>query len=184
MGTFDAENNYTPRQITERDIPSFAEAIEGTMVELKDGQLITGIVVKIDRDGVLLDVGYKTEGVIPTRELAIKNDVNPHDVVKIGESPGRPTLEPDGLVRIEQFALPAERGMDAAMRAVEAVLQPERDDVLQEPVPIGADEVGPSLLKIRGHGDDAGTRAGRVNARPPAPPRRAPQTARPRSNVG
>lgn len=86
MGTFDAENNYTPRQITERDIPSFAEAIEGTMVELKDGQLITGIVVKIDRDGVLLDVGYKTEGVIPTRELAIKNDVNPHDVVKIGES--------------------------------------------------------------------------------------------------
>ena len=86
MGTFDAENNYTPRQITERDIPSFAEAIEGTMVELKDGQLITGIVVKIDRDGVLLDVGYKTEGVIPTRELAIKNDVNPHDVVTLGES--------------------------------------------------------------------------------------------------
>jgi hypothetical protein len=34
MGTFDAENNYTPRHITERDIPSFAEAIEGTMVEL------------------------------------------------------------------------------------------------------------------------------------------------------
>ena len=86
MGTFDAENNYIPRQITERDIPSFAEAIEGTMVELKDGQLITGIVVKIDRDGVLLDVGYKTEGVIPTRELAIKNDVNPHDVVTLGES--------------------------------------------------------------------------------------------------
>ena len=124
MGTFDAENNYTPRQITERDIPSFAEAIEGTMVELKDGQLITGIVVKIDRDGVLLDVGYKTEGVIPTRELAIKNDVNPHDVVKIGESPGRPTLEPDGLVRIEQFALPAERGMDAAMRAIKQALDP------------------------------------------------------------
>jgi len=86
MGTFDAENNYTPRQITERDIPSFAEAIEDTMVQLKDGQLVTGIVVKIDRDGVLLDVGYKTEGVIPTRELAIKNDVNPHDVVKLGES--------------------------------------------------------------------------------------------------
>jgi small subunit ribosomal protein S1 len=34
---------------------------------------------------VLLEFGYKTEGVIPTRELAIKNDVNPHDVVKLGE---------------------------------------------------------------------------------------------------
>ncbi len=86
MGTFDAEGNYTPRQITERDLTTtFAEAIEGTMVELKDGQLVTGTVVKIDRDGVLLEFGYKTEGVIPTRELAIKNDVNPHDVVKLGE---------------------------------------------------------------------------------------------------
>ena len=86
MGTFDAEGNYTPRQITERDLPStFADAIEGTMVELKDGQLVTGTVVKIDRDGVLLEFGYKTEGVIPTRELAIKNDVDPHTVVKLGE---------------------------------------------------------------------------------------------------
>lgn len=86
MGTFDAEGNYTPRQITDRDLAtSFADAIEGTMVELKDGQLVTGTVVKIDRDGVLLEFGYKTEGVIPTRELAIKNDVNPHDVVTLGE---------------------------------------------------------------------------------------------------
>jgi small subunit ribosomal protein S1 len=86
IGTFDAEGNYTPRQITERDLPTtFADAIEGTMVELKDGQLVTGTVVKIDRDGVLLEFGYKTEGVIPTRELAIKNDVDPHTVVKLGE---------------------------------------------------------------------------------------------------
>ena len=86
MGTFDAEGNYTPRQIIDRDLAkSFADAIEGTMVEIKDGQLVTGTVVKIDRDGVLLDFGYKTEGVIPTRELAIKNDVNPHEVVALGE---------------------------------------------------------------------------------------------------
>jgi len=55
------------------------------MVSLKDGQLVKGTVVKIDRDGVLLDVRFKTEGVIPVRELAIKNDVNPHDVVALGE---------------------------------------------------------------------------------------------------
>ncbi|NBU38419.1 MAG: 30S ribosomal protein S1 [Actinobacteria bacterium] len=55
------------------------------MVSLKDGQLVKGTVVKIDRDGVLLDVRFKTEGVIPVRELAIKNDVNPHDVVSLGE---------------------------------------------------------------------------------------------------
>src|SRR5690606_42008956 len=44
-----------------------------------------GEIVKIDRDEVLLDVGYKTEGVIPSRELSIKHDVNPDDVVKVGD---------------------------------------------------------------------------------------------------
>ena len=65
FGTYDAEGNYTPRQITSHDT-SFADAIAGTMVELKDGQLVSGTVVKIDRDEVLLEIGYKTEGV-PTK---------------------------------------------------------------------------------------------------------------------
>ena len=86
MGSFDAEGNYTPRVITERDLStSFADAIEGTMVDFKEGQLVTGTVVKIDRDEVLLEYGAKSEGVIPSRELAIKNDVDPHDIVKLGE---------------------------------------------------------------------------------------------------
>ncbi|MBM3638336.1 MAG: 30S ribosomal protein S1 [Actinobacteria bacterium] len=86
MGSFDAEGNYTPRKITERDLSTtFAEAIDGTMVELKEGQLVTGSVVKIDRDGVLLEIGYKTEGVIPSRELSIRNDVDPNEIVKLGE---------------------------------------------------------------------------------------------------
>jgi small subunit ribosomal protein S1 len=86
MGNLDAEGNYINREIVERDLPtSFAEAVDATMVHLKDAQLVKGTVVKIDRDGVLVDLKFKTEGVIPTRELAIKNDVNPHDVVAINE---------------------------------------------------------------------------------------------------
>ena len=79
-----SDTTYTPRQITERDT-SFADAIAGTMVELKDGQLVSGTVVKIDRDEVLLEIGYKTEGVIPSRELSIRNDVDPGEIVKMGE---------------------------------------------------------------------------------------------------
>jgi small subunit ribosomal protein S1 len=79
-----SDTTYTPRQITERDT-SFADAVAGTMVELKDGQLVSGTVVKVDRDEVLLEVGYKTEGVIPARELSIRNDVNPSEIVKKGE---------------------------------------------------------------------------------------------------
>jgi len=86
MGTFDAEGNYTPRQITERDISTtFADAINDTLVELKERQLVTGTVVRITRDEVLVEIGYKTEGVILSRELSIRNDVDPNEIVKLGE---------------------------------------------------------------------------------------------------
>ena len=118
------------------------------------------------RTAVVEEVGARQRRLEPLRTRL-------DGIVEVGEGPSRAALEPDGLVGVEQFAFSAEGGMDAAMLTVEAVLQPERDDVLQEPVPIGTDELGPSLLKIRGHGDDAGTRAGRVNARPPAARRKA-----------
>jgi len=86
FGTFDAEGNYVPRQVTEDDLgQSFEDAIAGTLVDVEDGQIVNGTVVKIDKDEVLLDIGYKSEGVIPSRELSIRNDVNPFEVVKMGE---------------------------------------------------------------------------------------------------
>ena len=63
----------------------FAAAIDGTIVEFEDGDLVIGTVVKIDSDEVLLDIGYKSEGVIPSKELSIRNDVNPHEIVSMGE---------------------------------------------------------------------------------------------------
>src|SRR5688572_26473495 len=65
---------------------SFADAIAGTIVEVEDGQIVEGIVVKVDRDEVLLDIGYKSEGVIPARELSIRNDVDPSEIVEMGET--------------------------------------------------------------------------------------------------
>jgi small subunit ribosomal protein S1 len=41
--------------------------------------------VRIDRDEVLLDIGYKSEGVIPSKELSIRHDVDPSDEVKVGD---------------------------------------------------------------------------------------------------
>ena len=86
FGTFDEEGNYTPREVVADDLGmSFADAIDGTMVEVEDGQLVNGTIVKIDKDEVLLDIGYKSEGVIPSRELSIRNDVDPHEIVSLGE---------------------------------------------------------------------------------------------------
>jgi small subunit ribosomal protein S1 len=88
FGTFDAEGNYIPRQITENNVADaeLDAAYSASMVTVEDGQLVEGSVVKIDRDEVLLDIGYKAEGVIPARELSIRNDADPFDIVKMGES--------------------------------------------------------------------------------------------------
>ncbi len=86
LGTVAEDGSYIPRQIVADDLGmSFAEAIDGTLVDVEDGQIVNGRVVKIDKDEVLLDIGYKSEGVIPSRELSIRNDVNPFEVVKLGE---------------------------------------------------------------------------------------------------
>ena len=59
--------------------------IDGTVTDFDEGDLVTGTVVKLERDEVLLDIGYKSEGVIPSRELSIRKDINPADVVALGD---------------------------------------------------------------------------------------------------
>ncbi|MFT8396629.1 30S ribosomal protein S1 [Propionibacterium sp.] len=64
---------------------AFEAAVDSTIKYFNDGDIVAGTVVKVDRDEVLLDIGYKTEGVIPSKELSIKHDVDPFDVVKVGD---------------------------------------------------------------------------------------------------
>jgi small subunit ribosomal protein S1 len=61
------------------------EAIEASLKLFNEGDILEGTVVRIDRDEVLLDIGYKSEGVIPTKELSIRHDVDPSQVVKVGD---------------------------------------------------------------------------------------------------
>ena len=78
----------TPTVITVNDIGSaedFLAAIEGTIKNFNDGDLVIGTVVQIDREEVLLDIGYKTEGVIPSRELSIRHDIDPSEIVSVGD---------------------------------------------------------------------------------------------------
>lgn len=63
----------------------FEAALEGTLRSMDEGSIIEGVVVKIDPDEVLLDIGWKSEGVIPSRELSIKLDVDPNEVVQVGD---------------------------------------------------------------------------------------------------
>ena len=78
----------TTPQIAINDIGGADElmaAIDATIKYFNDGDIVEGTVVKVDHDEVLLDIGYKTEGVIPSRELSIKHDVDPGEIVEVGD---------------------------------------------------------------------------------------------------
>ena len=84
-----AENNNEVAKVAINDIGTeedFIKAVDSTIKNFDDGDLVEGTVVKVDHDEVLLDIGYKTEGVIPSRELSIKKDVDPDEVVEVGDT--------------------------------------------------------------------------------------------------
>jgi small subunit ribosomal protein S1 len=81
------DGEYVPKQVVSDDLGgmSLEDAIAGTIVNFDDGDIVKGTVVKVDKDEVLLDIGYKSEGVIPIRELSIRHDVDPNEIVSMGE---------------------------------------------------------------------------------------------------
>jgi small subunit ribosomal protein S1 len=58
---------------------------DATFRTIEEGEVVTGQVVRIDKDEVLVDIGYKSEGVIPANELSIRKSVDPADEVHLGE---------------------------------------------------------------------------------------------------
>jgi small subunit ribosomal protein S1 len=70
---------------------------DATFPIINEGEVVSGKVVRVDKDEVLIDIGYKSEGVIPVSELSIRRSVNPVDEVQIGD-------EIDALVMTKEDA--------------------------------------------------------------------------------
>lgn len=86
------EQDTTTTSDHESETAEAGESMESLMAAqdamdeaFKPGQLLSGKVVRIDSEGVLVDVGYKTEGVIPLHQLSHRKDVDPNEIVKVGE---------------------------------------------------------------------------------------------------
>ena len=56
-----------------------------TLITFGEGDVVSGTVVRVDKDEILVDIGYKSEGVIPISELSIRRSVNPDEEVKVGD---------------------------------------------------------------------------------------------------
>lgn len=95
----DASQTQSPPRYQERealvapdlsDLPDdigddFEKAIAATVLEFREGDIVEGTIVSVDSEGALVDIGYKSEGFIPTRELSIRNNIDPEATVAIGD---------------------------------------------------------------------------------------------------
>ncbi|MDI6793172.1 MAG: 30S ribosomal protein S1 [bacterium] len=58
---------------------------EETIKSVQQGEILSGTVVRIDSDSVLVDIGQKSEGIISMEELSHKAFSSPQEVVKVGD---------------------------------------------------------------------------------------------------
>jgi small subunit ribosomal protein S1 len=76
------------KQIAINDIGTaedFLTAIDESMKSYNIGDLVKGMVVQIDRDGALLDIGSKVEAFIPMKEISAKRIFDVYDILSIGQ---------------------------------------------------------------------------------------------------
>ena len=98
MANVDLEKNPADQDIwTEGPNGELIPNYEATFPTINEGEVVHGTVVRVDKDEVLVDIGYKSEGVIPVAELSIRRSINPADEVNIGD-------EVDALVMTKEDA--------------------------------------------------------------------------------
>ncbi|MFH1791244.1 MAG: S1 RNA-binding domain-containing protein, partial [Candidatus Omnitrophota bacterium] len=77
-----SENNTKEKQtsITKEDM---AKLYEESLAALKEGQIVNGKIVAITNKDVFIDIGYKSEGVIPFSEFRNMGEIKVGDEVKV-----------------------------------------------------------------------------------------------------
>lgn len=74
------------RAMSEIENKSFEEMIDSSLVSLHTGDIVKGTVIAVSETGeVSVNLGYKSDGIIPRSEFSGDDSVNPADVVKAGD---------------------------------------------------------------------------------------------------
>jgi small subunit ribosomal protein S1 len=105
-------------EIDGRIVPNY----DATITPFEEGDVVSGKVVRIDADEVLVDIGYKSEGVILSNELSIRKSVDPADEVELGEEVDALVLtkeDPDGRLLLSKKRARFEK----AWRRIEAAAE-------------------------------------------------------------
>jgi small subunit ribosomal protein S1 len=113
----EAEGGYTKEERS-----ALEKTYAGTLQELKENEIVTGTIVFIGTKDVVLNVGFKSEGIVPVSEFRDINDLKPGDKVEVYLD----TVEDKN----GQLVLSRKRAKH--MRTWERILKAETEDVILE----------------------------------------------------
>ncbi|NLM04770.1 MAG: 30S ribosomal protein S1 [Clostridiales bacterium] len=91
----------------------FMDEIEKSMVQLYRGDIVSGKVIDISENEVIVNIGYKSDGIISKEEISSDNSINPHDILKPGDKIDVYVLKVDdgeGNVLLSKKRVDIERG--------------------------------------------------------------------------
>lgn len=118
-----------PTPSAEAEQPEAPKSDQGSHVDysasfrgLSRGDLVEGVVVHIDREGVLVDVGQKSEGIIRPGELSVEHVESPEDVVSVGDTIKVMVMEPEdrnGNIILSKKRADFEKAWDRVQEAFE-----------------------------------------------------------------
>lgn len=84
MQDFEEKLDSGPTEADEQAEDERAQ-LEAALKVLKEGEIVTGKVVRVETDSVMVDVGYKSEGIIPLNEMSHRRTDSVESLVKVGD---------------------------------------------------------------------------------------------------
>lgn len=115
-------NNSNENNGNNENMENFMEEIEKSMNKFYPGDIVTGTVMDINEKEVVLNLGYKSDGIIPKEELSSDPSENPEDLMEIGESVEVYIIKLDdgeGNVLVSKKRVDAEKGWEVLEDAYE-----------------------------------------------------------------
>ncbi len=108
--------------LTNEEVFNFEEAIEQTFKKIYTGKRVSGIVTAVNSTEVIVDIGTKHTGYIPSSELSNDPAAKASDVVKVGDEIDvivTKINDAEGIVTLSKKQVDAQKGYDEVKKAAE-----------------------------------------------------------------
>ena len=92
---------------------SFEQMSEESLKTIRTGEIVTGKVIDVKEDEIVLNIGYKSDGIIPRNEYTNESGVDLRDLVHVGDEMEAKVVkvnDGEGQVALSYKRLAADRG--------------------------------------------------------------------------